>query len=142
MHANRSNSTESTLAAFRAETAVASRARQQHIHPPLISPPLTPRQTPPDPDRPMPTFRTAPDAQKPSLSVSLGGFVLAGIAVWMAWDGLANGVLDMDVRGLDLHLELASNPLGFWAGEAVVIGFGLAFALAGVLSLLPQRPAR
>ena len=89
----------------------------------------------------MALFRPAPDAQKPSLLVSLGGFALAGIAVWMAWDGLANGVLDMAVKGLQLHLDLATNPLGFWAGEAVVIGFGLAFAVAGVVSLLPAKPA-
>lgn len=89
----------------------------------------------------MPLFRAATDAQKPSLPVALGGFALAGIAVWMAWDGLANGVLDMAVKGLQLHLERATNPLGFWAGEAVVIGFGLAFAVAGVISLLPAKPA-
>lgn len=89
----------------------------------------------------MALFRSAADPQKPSLLTALGGFVLAGIAVWMACDGVASGVLDFDAKGIHFHLEQASNPLGFWAGEAVIVGFGLFFALAGLVSLRPARVA-
>ncbi|WP_395820724.1 hypothetical protein [Devosia sp.] len=80
--------------------------------------------------------------QKPSIPLFLAGLGIAGAAVWAAWDGAVNGVLDIHTRGLKLHVVLAEDPVGFWLAEAGLGLLALAFFLAALAMLRPRTGAR
>lgn len=90
----------------------------------------------------MTSTTTTGAAQKPSIPLFLSGLGLAAAAVWAAWDGAVNGVLDIHTRGLKLHVVRAEDPVGFWLAEAGLGLLALAFLLAALAMLRPRPGPR
>lgn len=78
-------------------------------------------------------------ARKPSFGLFLAGVALALAAGWMATDGALNGLLDFRLKGVEIHLVAAENPVGFWLAEGLIAGAGLFFLVAAFFALWPRR---
>ncbi len=78
-------------------------------------------------------------AQKPSFGLFLAGVALALVAGWMAADGALNGLLDFRLKGVEIHLVAADNPLGFWLAEGLIAAAGLFFLVGAFFALRPRR---